>query len=175
MARSAKKRTPQRVTSPKRKEDGAKTYTSTPVSIEFAKSQHRYVRADLEIQGIFHGEGSYEGMVFLNNPRAKSDTAKTLKNGYAGSFYVFGHGGCLGDPGHCEINEAKRDDFDFRMPHPLTPANKRITVTDTLREIAKYENTVTVTIVPVVTAANELCDAVNVFRCEKMQFIAYNG
>jgi hypothetical protein len=32
---------------------------------------------------------------------------------------------------------------------------------------------VTVTIVPVVTA-NRLCDTVNVFRCEKMQFVTYN-
>ena len=33
-----------------------------------------------------------------------------------------------------------------------------------MREIAKSSKTVTVTVVPVVTAVNELCDAENVFR-----------
>jgi hypothetical protein len=57
-------------------------------------------------------------------------------------------------------------------PHPLTPAN--VTVTNTLREIAKTAKTVTAALVPVVTAINELCDPENVFRCEDMHFITYN-
>ena len=28
--------------------------------------------------------------------------------------------------------------------------------------------------VPVITAANELCDTENVFRCENMRFVGYN-
>jgi tyrosinase len=90
-------------------------------------------------------------------------------------FHIFGHGGCLGDPGHCEVNEDARDPYDMRYPHPLTPAKKRVTVTHTLREIAKTAKTVTVTVVPVVTAINELCDPQNVFRCEDMRFITYNS
>ncbi|PNE12715.1 MAG: hypothetical protein CR217_01410 [Beijerinckiaceae bacterium] len=46
-----------------------------------------------------------------------------------------------------------------------------MTVTAALREIAKGSKAVTVTIVPVVTAVNELCDAENVFRCENIQFV----
>jgi hypothetical protein len=49
-----------------------------------------------------------------------------------------------------------------------------VTVTAALREIAKGSKAVTVTIVPVVTAVNELCDAENVFRCENIQFVTYN-
>jgi hypothetical protein len=63
----------------------------------------------------------------------------------------------------------------MRYPHPLTPAKKHVTVTSTLREIAKTAKTVTVTVVPVVTAINELCDQENVFRCEDMHFITYNS
>src|SRR5262245_51583695 len=159
---------------PNRGRGPAKIFTSNPVSIEFASPEHRYARADLEIHGIYHGEASYEGRIFLNNPAATEQTAKTPANGYAGSFYIFGHGGCLGDPGHCEVHEDMRDPYDRRYPHPLTPAKKRVTVTNTLREIAKTAKTVTVTVVPVVTAINELCDSENVFRCEDMKFIAYN-
>jgi len=159
---------------PKRGTHPAATFTSKAIPIEFAGPEHRYNRADLEIQGIYHGEASSEGRIFLNNPSADEKTPRTPEAGYAGSFHIFGHGGCLGDPGHCEVNEHNREEYDFRPPHPLTPANKRVSVTNTLREIAKRTKTVTVTIVPVVTAATELCDTDNVFRFENMRFVTYN-
>ena len=160
---------------PKRGTRPAKIYTSKPVPIDFAGPDHRYVRSDLEIYGIYHGGPSYEGRIFLNNSKAVQTTARTRENGYAGSFYIFGHGGCLGDPGHCEVNEENREEYDFRPPHPLTPAKKKVTVTETLREIAKTNKTATITVVPVVTATNELCDDVDVFRFEKMRFVSYNA
>jgi hypothetical protein len=160
---------------PQRGTREAKTYTSKPVPIDFAGPEHRYVRSDLEIYGIYHGGPSYEGRVFLNNPKADQTTPRTRENGYAGSFYIFGHGGCLGDPGHCEVNEENRDEYDFRSPHPLTPAKKKVTVTNTLREIAKTNKTATITVVPVVSATNELCDDVDVFRFENMRFVSYNA
>jgi len=153
----------------------AKTYTSKPVRIDFAGPQHRFVRADLEIRGIYHGEASYEGRIFFNNPRANEKTPRTPEYGYAGSFHIFGHGGCLGDAGHCEVNEDNREAYDFRAPHPLTPALKRVTVTKALRQLAATTNEVTVTVVPVVSATNELCDDRNVFRCEDMRFLTYNN
>jgi len=160
--------------SPTRPRGAAKTFTSRPISVDFAGPRHRLSRADLEISGIFHGESSYEGRIFFNNPSATAATPLTARSGYAGSFNIFGHGGCLGDPGHCEVDEHGREAFDFRYPHPLTPARKRVNVTKALQEAAKRAKTVTVTIVPVVTAANRLCDTVNVFRCKNMQFVTYN-
>jgi len=159
---------------PRRGTRAAKIFTSPSVNVDFAGPDHRFVRADLEIDGIFHGEASYEGRIFLDNAKADVDTPKTLGQGYAGSFYIFGHGGCLGDPGHCEVNEHKREDFDFRNPHPLTPAFKRITVTEALRQVAKSRKQITITIVPVVTAINKLCDPVNVFRCSGLRIVTYN-
>jgi hypothetical protein len=150
-----------------------KVFTSAPVDIEFASAGHRLVRADLEIEGVFHGEASYEGRVFLNNPKADANTARTLETGYAGSFYIFGHGGCLGDPGHCEV-QGHREKYDVRPPHPLTPTRMRVTVTKALQEVAKTAREASVTIVPIITAANELCDKDNVFRCESMRFVSYN-
>ena len=160
---------------PTRGVGSGKIYTSKPVNIEFAGDAHRFVRADLEIDGIFHGEASYEGRIFLNNPKADHTTPRTAASGYAGSFHILGHGGCLGDPGHCEVNESKREPYDFRSPHPLTLASKRVTVTDALRAAAKAGAEATITIVPIVTAANELCDRDDVFRFETMQFLTYNA
>jgi hypothetical protein len=165
---------PRRLGAPRRIGGGAKTFTSLPVAIAFASPDHRLTRADLEIDGIFHGEASYEGRVFLNNPTADHNTPRDREHGYAGSFHIFGHGGCLGDPGHCDVKEHAREAYDFRPPHPLTLASKRVTVTDTLRDLAKTNKEITITIVPVITAANELCDTENVFRCENMRFVSYN-
>lgn len=164
-----------KLTSPVRPTTPSRTYTSKPVDIGFAGPEHRFARADLEIQGIYHGEASYEGRVFLNNRQADAATPKTLENGYAGSFNIFGHGGCTGDSGHCDVNGTRVDPFDLRNPHPLTPARKRVTVTEALKSIALTSATATITIVPIVTAANEFCDTSDVFRCDEMRFVSYNA
>src|SRR5215831_4609212 len=61
---------------PKRGTRQAKIYTSKPVPIDFAGPEHRYVRSDLEIYGIYHGGPSYEGRIFLNNPKADQTTPR---------------------------------------------------------------------------------------------------
>jgi hypothetical protein len=77
------------------------------------------------VYGIQHGGATYQARVFLNNPRASELTAMTPETGFAGTFHIFGHGGCLGDPGHCDV--VPRDPHDPRPAHPLTPAHKIIT------------------------------------------------
>jgi tyrosinase len=149
-------------------------YTSSPADISFAAPEHRCYRVDLEIDGIVHGGPSYRGLVFLGNDKADETTPRTLDNGYAGVFDIFAHGGCLGDPGHCEVNEHNRETFDFRPPNPLTPARKRVTVTEAVRELAKSKPTATVTVVPLIMAMNSLCETREVFKCESMSFVTYN-
>jgi hypothetical protein len=164
----------QRITSPIRPTTPANTYTSKPVSIEFADPNHRFASADLEILGIDHSQSSYEGRVFFNNPEANANTQMTLDQGYAGSFYIFGHGGCFGDVGHCDIT-GPLDAYDFRGPHPLLPTLARVTVTEALKYSAKSNREIRITIVPVVAAANEQCDTKNVFRFQEMRFLTYNA
>src|ERR1700744_5231044 len=80
-----------------------------------------FARADVEFHGVDHSGPSYEGRVFLNTPDADA-TTELAAPGYAGSFYIFGHGGCLGDVGHCDVVARRR--FDPRPAHPLTPIDK---------------------------------------------------
>ena len=75
--------------------------------------------------GVDHSTLSYEVRLFFNNPAATADTARTADEGYAGRFTVFGHGGCYGDEGHCDVPEPSRDPTDLRPPHPLTPLSAR--------------------------------------------------
>jgi hypothetical protein len=69
---------------------------------------------------------------------------------------VFGHGGCYGDEGHCEVPEEATDPYDLRPPHPLTPYTKIVTVTDALRRVLATEpgGLRTVTLVPIGMAAS---------------------
>jgi hypothetical protein len=113
--------------------------------------EDRFTRADLVFSGVDHSETSYEVRVFLNNPTADASTPRTAEHGYAGRFVVFGHGGCFGDEGHCEVPSQPRAGTDLRLAHPLTPQTKLVTVTDALRRILaeQGEGLRQVTLVPV--------------------------
>jgi hypothetical protein len=108
-----------------------------------------FKRADLVMSDVEHGGHSYEARIFLNNTAATADTPLTLDQGYAGSFHIFGHGGCFGDVGHCEVTDRGKSATDKRGPHPLTPIRKELTVTDPLRAVLQKGKLETVTIVPI--------------------------
>jgi hypothetical protein len=115
----------------------------------------RVARADLYFHGVDHSWSSFEARVFFNNSKAGPTTRLDKASGYAGSFFVFGHGGCYGDEGHCEVQEKPANEFDRRPPHQLTPTSKFVIVTDALTRILKdpKAGTLEVTVVPVVRAS----------------------
>jgi len=112
-----------------------------------------YLRADLEFHGVDHSKASFEGRLFINNETAGPDTAADDANGYAGSFWIFGHGGCAGAEGHCEPPQERRA-FDFRPPHQLIPVSKRVIVTGRLQALVAPGAAFTVRIVAVVRPAH---------------------
>lgn len=112
--------------------------------------QAEFSRADVVIKGLDHSQISYEVRLFLNNPSATADTPRAVEHGYAGRATVFGHGGCYGDPGHCEVVAPSADPTDLRPPHPLTPLDTYVTVTGALRSALERDGAVrTLTLVPV--------------------------
>jgi hypothetical protein len=108
-----------------------------------------YRRADLVFDGVDHSGRSYSLRVFFNNPAATVNTGLSAEDGYAGSVYVFGHGGCFGDQGHCDV-PMERQPFDLRPPHQLTPAKMWLEVTDAIGRVAQVEESLVITVVPVV-------------------------
>lgn len=109
-----------------------------------------FTRADVVITGVDHSGTSYEVRLFLNNPAATAGTPRTAEQGYAGRFTVFGHGGCYGDEGHCEVPAPSADPTDLRLAHPLTPLDTYVTITDALRRVLAHDGGLqTVTLVPV--------------------------
>ena len=111
-------------------------------------------RADLVFYDVDHSGPSYEARIFINAPDADASTPRDDPH-YAGSFCIFGHGGCFGDVGHCDV-PTERDPFDLRPPHQLVPAAKTVLVTDAFKRlVAPDDETMTVTVVAVVPGADE--------------------
>jgi hypothetical protein len=125
-----------------------------PITVELTPPDpaEEFSRADLEFRGVDHSGPSFEARIFFNNPRANPATAPEVSEGYAGSFHIFGHGGCFGELGHCDITEDERGLYDYRPPHPLTPYFKTVIVTEALRALLRTgtEATFTATVVAVV-------------------------
>src|SRR3954447_11522313 len=132
-----------------------------------------YWRVDLILDDVDHSGPSYEGRVYLNNPQAREGTGRDLEAGYAGSFYVFGHAGCFGDRGHCDVPTEPRDPYDLRPLHHLVPNTKILTVTGALERLGGGD--VTVTIVPIVRTHAKLpvADGGDVLRFSSLRLVSY--
>lgn len=106
---------------------------SVPLGAEGARGIRR---ADITIEGIDQNGPSHELRVFLDNPDADAETEPVPDNGYAGSVYVYGHGGGLDD----------LEGSDVHIPVPMT---RTIIATDAVRRARDRGPTASVTLVPV--------------------------
>jgi hypothetical protein len=147
----------------------ANMYTSSEISL--AEIGPNYSRADIEFLDVDHSGASYEARVFINNPSADENTEKNPENGYAGSFHIFGHGGCFGDVGHCDVRPRRL--YDPRPAHPLTPARKVVIATDAVRRAQAEGKPVTITVVPIVTSTTPKADVEEVFQFGEVKIVAY--
>jgi tyrosinase len=117
-----------------------------PVPAGVAVPAADFRSADFEVGGIKHTGSSYEGLVYINNPAANADTGKDVQAGYAGSFNVFGHGGCFGAEGHCDAPHERRR-FDNRPLARAIRMKKRVSITEALRSAARSGSEIQFTIV----------------------------
>jgi len=133
----------------------------------------QFSRADIEFIGIDHSGASYEARVYINNPNADANTPPTEANGYAGSYYIFGHGGCFGDVGHCDI-PPKQDSFDIRPSHPLEPIRKVVIATDAIKNAAAQGSQINVTVVPVILSWTDKTVLTDVMKFDHINVITYD-
>lgn len=153
-------------------------FVSEPMPLEAREDGRPFRRADLEFYGIDHSGSSFEARVFLNNPAADEETPRDEASGYAGSFWIFGHGGCFGDTGHCHVPVSPRDPFDRRGPHQLTPHDRGVIVTEALRKILDRrgetgETELTATVVPVASRSPVNAEE-GLFSFERLALVKYD-
>jgi tyrosinase len=121
------------------------TYTSPPLYVG-ALDEGAY-RVDVEFHGVDHAGASYEGRVYVNNEGADENTGYDDPS-YVGSYHIFGHGGCLGDPGHCEVTPRRR--YDPRPAHPLTKARKVVIDNGAVAKAVAEGGEARITVVPII-------------------------
>jgi hypothetical protein len=109
-------------------------YRSKP--LQLPAPEHRFERADLAFYDVDHSGPSFEGRIYIGAGRGLKRDAGIDHPAYAGSLYVFGHGTCAGEEGHCDIPQ-ERDPFDFRLPHHLEPAPRIVTVTTAIERLVE--------------------------------------
>lgn len=149
----------------------ARKYTSQSLQLGASFREDQFYRADIEFHGIDHSGATFEARIFFNNSDATDITENTVEDGYAGSFYIFGHGGCFGDAGHCNPRGLRT--YDKRPSHPLTLTDATVTVTNALRTAAREGSELTVTVVPVVMSANVLCDLEECLKFKNFNIVIY--
>jgi hypothetical protein len=147
--------------------------TKKPFRVPSWEGQPEFYRAVVQLHGVGHRGDSYEGRVFLATPDAHPGTPTELDAGYAGSFYVFGHGPCFGDEGHCDVEQGPPiHHFDYRRPHSLRGQRMTVDVTDALRRlIAQGAEEVGVTIVPSNAHDEDVGDALHF---ERLSLVTYD-
>ena len=131
-----------------------------------------FTRADLVFYEVEHKGRSFEARVYLNAPEANLQTPLDVEEGYAGSFVIFGHGGCYGDTGHCDVPSGPRDPFDTRPPHGMTPQTKMVEITEALQHPRCAGETVAVTVLPVLPGT-EQAQLADVLFFTSMRLLAY--
>lgn len=137
----------------------AERYVSDPIELPNADPA-AISRADLIFYGIDHSSSSFTARIFIDQREADASTPVD-DPACAGSFAIFGHGGCFGGPGHCEPKE-RSGPFDLRPPHQLTRATRTVIVTDQIKRLlgSGTSDAFTVTVVAVVPGdeSNDVLD-----------------
>jgi hypothetical protein len=153
-----------------------KTYVSKEIYIDIKELENEFSRADIEIHNVDHSGSSYEGRIFLNNRNASQETELKLEKGYVGSYHIFGHGGCFGGMGHCDIPADKRRTYDYRPDHHLRAQYKRIIITDALKILGKNTNKFRITVVPCEYNASPRKDSITkeVIKFDKIGIVTYD-
>jgi hypothetical protein len=125
-------------------------FVSAPLPLAPRQLSGDFTAAELAFYDVDHSGPSFRALVFLDTPEADIETPLELDAGYAGHFVIFGHGGCVGDEGHCEVPEYYKDVFDSRPLHPLTPQTKLVDITEALRRREGGSRELVVTALPII-------------------------
>ena len=124
-----------------------KIVASGPFELPAAQDRAPLWSSELFFYGLYRNGPTYRAAVFFNRPDADHDTPEDDAHGYAGSFFLFGKGGCFGEEGHCDPR-APLDRFDHRLFHPDSTTRSVDVTAAVRREIAAGSSEVAITVVP---------------------------
>jgi len=147
--------------------------TSPPISLYFNQEETDFYKASLELYGVDVSGPSYEGRVFINNPRADENTPTNEESGYVGSYHIFGHNGCFGDEGHCEIPQ--RRSYDSRAKADAAPCYKSLDATMALKKVIESKNEIVVTVVPLAVRGGKMGEPKDIVHIDRIRINCYEN
>jgi tyrosinase len=103
------------------------------LQLQLGPGVERARKARLVFMGMKKTKHSYEVRVFLNAPEITALTAVAEDAHPAGTLFLFGHGDCIGGPGHCQPPSDRRN-FDQRPQHHYSPFNAFLDVSGTIHD-----------------------------------------
>ena len=96
-------------------------------------------KVELRLHQVDQPEYSFGIRVFLNQSDASLDTPLKDNPYYAGYTSFFGHGDCIGGPGHCDPPATDKRGNDIRARHHNAPGNIRLDITDAFNRLKDAE------------------------------------
>jgi tyrosinase len=136
-------------------------FVSAPIDVPRGVSRGGFGTAEVRLHRVPQLDRSCFVRVFLNLPDADASTPIDHPN-YAGYLAIFGHGECVGGPGHCAVPERGR--WDLRPRSHDTPRNHRVNVTKTARRL--IDGGATSLRVTLVTVGVDYCEDADLLRLE---------
>ncbi len=106
--------------------------SASTASFALANTPDDVVRAELHFVKTVPPVDSFEARIFFNEENPGVATPTKDNPHYAGSLFMFGHGKCTGDEGHCQVPKVPADATHFavvRPEHHLTPRTISLDVT----------------------------------------------
>jgi hypothetical protein len=146
-------------------------FDSPPIPLSPAIRAGDFDSAQLVFYDVDHSGRSFEAAVFLGTEAASAETPLDPVHGFAGSFVIFGHGGCVGDEGHCDVPAQPKDAFDDRPLHALTPQTKTVDIGEALKEVGGAEH-LQVSVLAIVPG-DERAELADVLRFSAMRLVTY--
>ena len=108
-------------------------FVSKPIPLP-ANVRRSFKHAEVRLHRVPQLPRSCFIRVFLNLPDANASTPITHEH-YAGYLAIFGHGDCIGGPGHCDLPPSRPRQYDQRPRHHNTPRNHRVDVSATAKSL----------------------------------------
>lgn len=147
--------------------------SSPEMSLDYNEEESDFYKAVIEFYGIDTNGPSYEGRVYVNNPNADGNTLMDESSGYVGSYHIFGHDGCWGDEGHCDMPQYRP--YDSRTHSHADPVYTAIDATKLIKKYVKSKSNIIITVVPVIFGGQRMSDAKDVVKCERIRITCYEN
>jgi len=92
-------------------------------------------RAEVRLHKLQKSVDSHYIRVFLNSPDANDQTPTQDNDHFVGYIARFGHGNCIGGPGHCDVPSEATRKYDMRARHHNTPTNHILNATKCIEKL----------------------------------------